>query len=220
MSGPGDINDPKQLTSVYKKNGSFDKQRKLLLNNFRKSETHANLLMKLKVLIDGKIKENPSILLKNKGKIAALIQGEIINEHLNESNKSKVGNSLLSIVDKDIQEKIIDSPEFHSLIRDELKDIRRKLQGVSDEDYKAQLESQKLEEEQQKLQNQQTHLEILLLLRSTPPLQWYPHQTQRMTSPTKSKSSCNTRHLTTRRLLIYVFVFIQSRKLTMESETQ
>jgi COMPASS component SHG1 len=158
MSGPGDINDPKQLTSVYKKNGSFDKQRKLLLNNFRKSETHANLLMKLKVLIDGKIKENPSILLKNKGKIAALIQGEIINEHLNESNKSKVGNSLLSIVDKDIQEKIIDSPEFHSLIRDELKDIRRKLQGVSDEDYKAQLESQKLEEEQQKLQNQQTHL--------------------------------------------------------------
>jgi len=157
MNGSGDVTDPKQLTSIYKKNGSFDKQRKLLLNNFRKSETHANLLMKLKVLIDGKIKENPSILLKNRGKIAALIQGEIINEHLNDSNKPKVGNTLLSIVDKDIQEKIIDSPEFHTLLRDELKDIRRKLQGISDDDYRAQLESQRVEEEQ-KLQNQQTQL--------------------------------------------------------------
>lgn len=30
-----EINDPKQLTAVYKKNGSFDQRRKLLLEDFK-----------------------------------------------------------------------------------------------------------------------------------------------------------------------------------------
>lgn len=151
-----EVTKPEQLTSVYKKNGTFDKQRKLLLENFKTSETHSNLLMKLKILIDGKIKENPEILMKNKGKVGALIQGEIINEHLKDPSKSKVGSTLLSIVDKDIQEKIIDSPEFHKQLRDELKDVRRRLQGISDEDYQIQLNKEQEEiENRQKLVQEQ-----------------------------------------------------------------
>lgn len=138
--------DHKQLALVYKKNGSFDKQRKLLLENFKDSQTHKNLLLKLKLMVENKIKNDPSILLKNKGKMGALIQGEIIN-----SNSD--GGSILSIVDKDIQEKIIDSPEFHEILRVELKDIKRKAEGVSDEEYAKQLEEEeklKTEEDQRK----------------------------------------------------------------------
>lgn len=145
-----EVKQPKELTTIYKKNGSFDKQRKLLLENFKTSETHSNLLMKLKLLIDGKIKANPEILLKNKGKTGALIQGEIINEHINDPSK---GNTLLSIVDKDIQEKIIDSPEFLLLLKDELRDVKRKLEGISDEEYEKLLAKEKeleLEREREK----------------------------------------------------------------------
>lgn len=135
---PGDektVSDHKQLALVYKKNGSFDNQRKLLLENFKNSQTHKNLLLKLKLMVEGKIKSDPSILLKNRGKMGALIQGEII------SNNSG-GNSILSIVDRDIQEKIIDSPEFHEILKVELRDIKRKQEGVSDEEYAKQLQAE------------------------------------------------------------------------------
>ncbi|GEQ66345.1 hypothetical protein JCM33374_g8 [Metschnikowia sp. JCM 33374] len=128
--------DHKSLAAKYKKNGSFDQKRKILLQNFKESQTHTNLLLKLKVMVESKIRNDPSILLKNKGKTAALIQGEVIN-----GNSS--GSSILSIVDKDIQEKIIDSPDFHQELKVELKDIRRKLLGVSDEDYAVQLEKER-----------------------------------------------------------------------------
>lgn len=128
--------DHKTLSATYKKNGSFDNKRRTLLQNFKESQTHSNLLLKLKVMVESKIRNDPSILLKNKGKTAALIQGEVIN-----GNSS--GSSILSIVDKDIQEKIIDSPDFHEELKVELKDIKRKLLGISDEDYAKQLEKER-----------------------------------------------------------------------------
>lgn len=140
------VSDHKQLASIYKKNGSFDKRRKLLLENFKDSQTHKNLLLKLKLMVENKIKNDPSILLKNRGKMGALIQGEIISNNTG-------GHSILNIVDKDIQEKIIDSPEFHEILKVELKDIKRKFEGVSDEDYAKQLELEeklKQEEDQRK----------------------------------------------------------------------
>lgn len=135
------MSDPKQLVSVYKKNGSFDKRRKKLLDNFKESETHANLMLKLRMIVEGKVKSDPSILMKNRGKIGALIQGNIIQQ------KNETENSILNIVDKDIQEKIIDSPEFHDILKDELKDIERRLLGISDEEW----ETKKKEEAEEKL---------------------------------------------------------------------
>lgn len=125
-----EMKDSKELTDIYKKNGSFDQQRKELLENFKTSETHSNLLLKLKLMVESKVKQDPSLLTKNKGKMAALIQGEIISQHNMDGS-----NSLLSIVDKDIQEKIIDSPEFHESLRYELRDIKRKHEGISDEEF-------------------------------------------------------------------------------------
>ncbi|EGW35287.1 uncharacterized protein SPAPADRAFT_53584 [Spathaspora passalidarum NRRL Y-27907] len=137
--------DSKQLTTIYKKNGQFDSQRKQLLENFKQSETYANLLLKLKILVENKVKQDPTILTKNKGKMAALIQGEIIND-------SSGAAGLLSIVDRDIQDKIIDSPEFHNVIREQLMDIRRILMGISDEEYAKQREQEKLRLERLKLE--------------------------------------------------------------------
>ncbi|KAI5966364.1 uncharacterized protein KGF55_000673 [Candida pseudojiufengensis] len=122
------VTDPKQLTTVYKKNGTFDNQRKQLLENFKSSETYNNLLLKLTIMIESKIKNDPQLLLKNKGKIAALIQGEIIQNSNNELN-------ILSIVDKDIQDKIIESRNFHEILKDELMNIQRKIMGINDEEF-------------------------------------------------------------------------------------
>lgn len=146
--------DNKYLTLIYKKNGSFDKQRKRLLENFKTSQTHSNLLLKLKLMVESKVKADPSILLKNKGKMAALIQGEII------SNNS--GSNILEIVDKDIQEKIIESPQFHENLKVELKDIRRKALGINDEDYAKQLEEEEKQkrEEDEKKQREQAEKEL------------------------------------------------------------
>ncbi|EGV63377.1 hypothetical protein PSN45_004343 [Yamadazyma tenuis] len=143
------ITDPKALTGVYKKRGAFDKQRKTLLENFKSSETHSNLLLKLKLMVESKVKNNPDILMKNKGKMAALIQGEIMSEH-----NSKDSTSLLSIVDKDIQEKIIDSPEFHELLRKELKEVKRREEGITDEEFNRILEEEHQQEQQKKAQLQ------------------------------------------------------------------
>lgn len=144
--------DHKKLASTYKKNGTFDQQRKNLLENFKESETHSNLVLKLKVMVESKIKNDPSILLKNKGKTAALIQGEVLSN-------SASGSSILSIVDKDIQEKIIDSPGFHLELRDELKDIRRKLLGISDENYAKQLQEEAALKEEERIRKEQAQRE-------------------------------------------------------------
>ncbi|CUM64395.1 uncharacterized protein PRCAT00001998001 [Priceomyces carsonii] len=144
-----DVTDPKQLTTVYKKNGSFDLQRRLLLENFKQSETHSNLQLKLKLMVEGMVKQDPSILMKNRGKMGALIQGNIINQHMQNKNES----SVLSIVDKDFQDKITGNPEFQSKLKDELKDIKRRLLGISDEEYEKELEQERakqLLEEKQK----------------------------------------------------------------------
>lgn len=129
--------DSRQLTTVYKRSGAFDQQRKQLLDDFKKSETHKNLLLKLQTMVDNKVKNDPSILAKNRGKMAALLQGEIVSQH---SAGHEAG--LLAVVDKDIQEKIIELAEFRKTIQDEIRDIRRKLMGVSDEEYQKQLDEE------------------------------------------------------------------------------
>lgn len=194
MSQPPTVVDHKQLTAIYKKNGSFDNQRKLLLENFKQSQTHTNLLLKLKLMVESKIKHDPQILMKNKGKMGALIQGEIINHHVNSSEKDAA--SLLSIVDKDIQDKIIDSPEFHAILRDELKDINRKMLGISDEDYAKQLaeekEQQRLQQEElerQRLEKEQAYKNSFKVKRLNSP----PHKVTK--APRFNFGNSNNRHL-------------------------
>lgn len=140
------VTDPKHLTNIYKKNGLFDKQRRKLLEDFKGSETHANLMLKLKVMVENKVKQDPSILMRNKGKMAALIQGEVFGSSRDVGDKSD--NSVLGIVDKDIQEKLIESPEFHSIVKQELRDIKRRQEGVSDEAFALELAKEKAEKQE------------------------------------------------------------------------
>lgn len=143
QEAPTKVTDPKQLTTIYKKNGTFDAKRKELLSNFKESETYKNLLLKLQIMVESKIKADPLILMKNKGKMAALIQGEIVNQSNNKDpsssptlrNGDKDDNGILSIVDKDIQENIIDSSQFHESLKEELMDVQRKIMGISDEEF-------------------------------------------------------------------------------------
>lgn len=143
------ITDSKQLINIYKKKGKFDNQRKILLDNFKQSQTYNNLLLKLKILIEAKVKQDPSILMKNKGKMAALIQGEITTNDNNE---------LLSIVDKDIQDKVLDSYEFHNLIKNELIDIKQEISGDNHEELKDLKIQEQLKLERLKLESKLTNL--------------------------------------------------------------
>ncbi|RCK56671.1 hypothetical protein Cantr_05463 [Candida viswanathii] len=147
-----EITDSKQLISIYKKKGKFDNQRKNLLDNFKQSQTYTNLLLKIKLLIEAKVKQDPSILMKNKGKMAALIQGEITTNDNNE---------LLSIVDKDIQDKILDSYEFHNLIKNELIDIRQEISGDNDEELMNLKKQEKIKLERLKFESKLTNLKMI-----------------------------------------------------------
>ncbi|EER32595.1 predicted protein [Candida tropicalis MYA-3404] len=151
-SNKSEITDSKQLINIYKKKGKFDNQRKKLLDNFKQSQTYTNLLLKLKLLIEAKVKQDPSILMKNKGKMAALIQGEITTNDNNE---------LLSIVDKDIQDKILDSYEFHNLIKTELIDIKQEISGDNDEELSNLKKQEQLKLERLKLESKLTNLKVI-----------------------------------------------------------
>lgn len=163
------VTDPKQLTTIYKKNGTFDAKRKELLSNFKQSETCQNLLLKLQIMVESKVKADPLILMKNKGKTAALIQGEIVNQSNSKDNAtstihhgSKEDTGILSIVDKDIQENIIDSSQFHESLKEELMDVQRKLMGISDDEFetmKQELRVKKKKQEQEEAIKRQVRLE-------------------------------------------------------------
>ena len=99
--------------------------------------------------------------------MAALIQGEMTTNNDN--------NELLNIVDKDIQDKIIDSFEFHNLVKNDLIDIKQELLGISDEEIakikdqeKLKLERLRMEAkmkdlkriQQQQLQNQEQQHQV------------------------------------------------------------
>ncbi|ODQ79096.1 hypothetical protein BABINDRAFT_162161 [Babjeviella inositovora NRRL Y-12698] len=113
------ITDPKQLTTVYKRSGAFDKQRKQLLNDFKDSETFSRVSSVIQQRIRKKVAKDPSLLAKNKGKIAALIQGEIINDP-----------EVIELIEKDIRRRVFTAKESHNAVYNGLDDIQRTLLGL------------------------------------------------------------------------------------------
>lgn len=77
--------DQAQLVAKYKKDGFFDEDRKALFDAFSSSDNHAtktelnNLILSL---VKIKIEKDPYLLTKNKGKISALIQTELVKRHV------------------------------------------------------------------------------------------------------------------------------------------
>merc|ERR1712080_301385 len=75
---------------------------------------------------------------------------------------SKEDTGILSIVDKDIQENIIDSSQFHESLKEELMDVQRKLMGISDDEFetmKQELRVKKEKQEQEEAIKRQVRLE-------------------------------------------------------------
>lgn len=133
----------KKLTSIYKKNGSFDKQRNIFLETFKNSDVYSKSIIKLEEIIEKIIKENPDFLLKNKGKIAALIQGQIINDYLklksdtnnlvpNKELNNDSNTNFLFEIDQEIEKIIFSSTEFQVSLRKDLMKIQDDLMKTQD----------------------------------------------------------------------------------------
>lgn len=90
------ITDPRQLVNQYKRSGLFDDERKKILNNFKSSNTYELLQNKVEELVNLKIQEDNSILVKNKGRTSALIQSSLINTgNTNGSSSSLLGKNMI-----------------------------------------------------------------------------------------------------------------------------
>lgn len=155
----------KELVSIYKKNGAFDRRRRNLLSNFKELQTHNNLILKLQKIVDNTVKTDPTLLVGNRGKGAALIQTTLIQQ--------QQADSILGIVDRDIQEKIIDLPEFRNLLRDELEEIDRVKRGITDAEWEKiklkKLEERKAEEEARRAEEEEKVKEDRRLQQVEPP---------------------------------------------------
>lgn len=90
------ITDPRQLVNQYKRSGLFDDERKKILNNFKSSDTYELLQKKVEELVNLKIQEDNSILVKNKGRTSALIQSSFINSgNVNGPSSSLKTNNMI-----------------------------------------------------------------------------------------------------------------------------
>ncbi|CDK25588.1 unnamed protein product [Kuraishia capsulata CBS 1993] len=112
----GDL-DAKGLSSLYKRKGYFDQQRKVLLSDFKQSSEHETLQHMLRQLVEEKVKEDPTILTKNKGKMAALLQGSIAT---NSRNKE-----ILSLVEKYSKTRTVDSKELTASVNETMEQLEK-----------------------------------------------------------------------------------------------
>ncbi|CEP25041.1 unnamed protein product [Cyberlindnera jadinii] len=80
-SMPSTEEDAKTLEVLYKRRGYFDAKRDELLQQFKQTDTHAQLLEMIKSIVDEIVQTKPELLLKNKGQLAALIEGIILRQN-------------------------------------------------------------------------------------------------------------------------------------------
>lgn len=88
------IMDQKEIVAEFNKKGYFDTRRKELFDLFVADETRQQQLeVLLKQLIKCKIEKDPDFFGKNRGKMSALIQTELVKRHVvKEKSKVKSGN--------------------------------------------------------------------------------------------------------------------------------
>lgn len=79
-----------EIVATYKKEGHFDERRKewfeLLANDGPKKEKLYSLI---KEIVQCKIERDPDLLTRNKGKVAALIQTEMVKAHVHRQRLRK-----------------------------------------------------------------------------------------------------------------------------------
>lgn len=81
--------DQKELIAEYKKQGNFDSKRKELFDAFVSDKTRQMELSQfINQLVKLKISKDPDLFGKNRGKLSALIQTELVKRHV-EKEKDK-----------------------------------------------------------------------------------------------------------------------------------
>lgn len=134
-------NDAKSLSISYKRKGYFDDKRKAILKEFKTTNAHDQLLSTIKEIVNKIVHKNPELLLKNKGQLAALIEGTLSRQiqntgALNNTTTANVpGNNTSSIdlgdvgnvydiFDEEVKQSTIGSDELKEEIRAVLKELK------------------------------------------------------------------------------------------------
>ncbi|CCH40644.1 hypothetical protein BN7_178 [Wickerhamomyces ciferrii] len=132
-------NDAKSLSISYKRKGYFDEKRSAILEHFKTTEAHDELLATIKAIVDRIVRKNPELLLKNKGQLAALIEGTISRQVQNGSISNNAGvipsandkdldlgdvKNVYDIFDEEVKQSTIGSDELKEEIRNVLKELK------------------------------------------------------------------------------------------------
>lgn len=131
--------DAKSLSISYKRKGYFDEKRKAILKDFQSTKAHDELLSTIKKIVEEIVHKKPELLLKNKGQLAALIEGTISrqiqnNGALNNPNPAATNNkdlidigdvgNVYDIFDEEVKQSTIGSDELKEEIRSVLKELK------------------------------------------------------------------------------------------------
>lgn len=126
--------DHKELISRYKKQGYFDLKRKELFDLFisdqSKNEELKNLLNQL---VKYKILKDPDLFGKNRGKLSALIQTELVKRHV---EKNKLKNKSKNIENNNTINNIMSNKVGNDIkINNNIEKVANNNNGNSNKDY-------------------------------------------------------------------------------------
>ena len=85
--------DVGKLVLTYKRGGGFDEKKKAILQEFPHTPQYHQLMQLVKIIVDNEISRDPSLLLKNRGQLAALIEGSILRSPDSIKRASIIGTS-------------------------------------------------------------------------------------------------------------------------------
>jgi hypothetical protein len=121
--------EARSISILYKRRGHFDSQRDALLRRFQQTEKHEQLLAAVKDIVTAIVSKNPDLLLKNKGQLAALVEGVISrNSGLSavgeEDASADVEVDVYELFDEEVKQSTIGSQDLRESIRQTLRLIR------------------------------------------------------------------------------------------------
>lgn len=110
--------DPNRLVVLYKKHGGFDETRKLLFEEFKRSQLFLVLQEDLKEFIKITVSQDPNILSKNRGQMAALLKSQFFKKNsmnqIEEFVRAKfedqsMDNEFLRQITRDLNREFVDT---------------------------------------------------------------------------------------------------------------
>jgi COMPASS component SHG1 len=124
-------NDAKTLSILYKRKGYFDAKRDEILQQFIQTDAHTKLIESIKEIVNEIVHKKPELLLKNKGQLAALIEGIILRQSSSGTmNKLDLSDLVLSehnvydIFEEEVKRSTEGSAELKEDVRRVLRELK------------------------------------------------------------------------------------------------